>query len=99
MDPVKTSILTALKSVVDPEIGLDVVTIGLVYAIEIAPDSIAVAMTLTTPNCPMGPSILAMAKDAVQGAAGDRLVEIRAVWDPPWNPVMLSHEGRELLSR
>ncbi len=56
-------------------------------------------MTLTTPNCPMGPSILAMAKDAVDGIAGDRQVEIRAVWGPPWNPAMLSQEGRLQLAR
>ncbi len=94
MDPVKTPTLTALKSVIDPEVGLDVVTIGLVYAVEITPDSITVSMTLTTPNCPMGPSILAMAKGAVEGISGERRVEIRAVWDPPWNPAMLSREGR-----
>ena len=99
MDSVKISTLIALKSVIDPEVGLDVVTIGLVYAVEIAPDSITVVMTLTTPNCPMGPSILAMAKDAVEAIADGRQVEIRTVWNPPWSPAMLSQGGRERLAR
>lgn len=97
MDHDKNAILTALRAVIDPEVGLDIVTMGLVYGLEISPDEISVAFTLTTPGCPMGATITSMAQESLENIAGGRRVRLELVWDPSWNPRMISAEGREAL--
>lgn len=97
MDNVKNAVLMALRNVIDPEVGLDIVTMGLVYDIRITPDEIVLALTLTTRGCPMGASISSMAQESLEGVAGRRRVRLKLVWDPPWDPQMLSAEGREAL--
>lgn len=75
-----------LTKVIDPEIGLDIVTLGLVYDIEMCGDVARITHTLTTPGCPMEPFIT----DGIRGAAalvdGVRQVELRLVWEPAWHP-------------
>lgn len=94
---------TALKNVVDPEIGLDVVNLGLVYNIDVQDEGkvVAVDMTLTTPACPAGPQILDQAKREVmvlQEVYKDlEDVKINLVWTPFWNPSMMTEEAREEL--
>ncbi|MDE2291129.1 MAG: metal-sulfur cluster assembly factor [Elusimicrobia bacterium] len=85
--------LAALKSVYDPEVGLDVVTMGLVYGLAQDDATLRVDMTLTSPNCPLGDSIVAMAREALWGVSGERKVDLRLVWEPPWSPRMISAEG------
>ena len=93
----------ALKNVVDPEIGLNIVDLGLVYNVDIADEgrSVDVDMTLTTPACPAGPMILDSAKREI-GALKDVYpqledVKINLVWTPFWNPAMMSEDAREEL--
>jgi metal-sulfur cluster biosynthetic enzyme len=93
----------ALKNVYDPEIGLNVVDLGLVYNVDVdeGGKSINVDMTLTTPACPAGPMILEGAKKEI-GALKDLYpqledVQINLVWTPFWNPSMMSEEAREEL--
>ena len=85
---------TALGDVYDPELGLDVVSLGLVYDVSLEGELVVVTMTLTTPGCPASASISYMAREAV--LAGDPRdggdVEVRLVWDPPWNPSMMDDE-------
>ena len=94
---------TALKNVIDPEIGLDIVSLGLVYNVDIqdAGKAVAVDMTLTTPACPAGPQILDQAKREVlvlQEVYSDLTdVKINLVWSPFWNPSMMSEDAREEL--
>ncbi|HMO56513.1 MAG TPA: metal-sulfur cluster assembly factor [Roseiflexaceae bacterium] len=94
---------SALKNVIDPEIGLDIVSLGLVYNVEIQEDGkrIAVDMTLTTPACPAGPQILEQARREVIGlnAVYQTLedVHINLVWTPFWNPSMMTEDAREEL--
>lgn len=87
-------VYTALRGVYDPELGLDVVSLGLVYDVELQADLVVVTMTLTTPGCPASESISYMAREAVLAAdprpGGD--VDVRLVWDPPWNPAMMDDE-------
>lgn len=97
MDNAKNAVLTALRSVIDPEVGLDIVAMGLVYDIRITPDEIILALTLTTRGCPLGATITSMAQESLEGVAGSRRVRLQLVWDPPWDPRMLSAEGREAL--
>ena len=91
---------TALKNVIDPEIGLDIVNLGLVYRVDILDDgkTVDLDMTLTTPACPAGPQIIEQVKREV-GALGDvykTLEDIRVnlVWSPMWSPAMMSEEAR-----
>ncbi len=94
---------TALKNVIDPEIGLDIVNLGLVYRVDILDDgkTVDLDMTLTTPACPAGPQIIEQVKREV-GALGDvykTLEDIRVnlVWSPMWSPAMMSEEARDQL--
>ena len=97
MDRDKRAALIALGSVIDPEVGLDVVTMGLLYGLRLTPESVDVSLTLTSQGCPLGPTIVKMAREALEGVAGDRAVSIELQWEPPWSPAMLSREGREQL--
>lgn len=93
----------ALKNAVDPEIGLDVVNLGLVYRIDILDGgkTVDIDMTLTTPACPAGPQILEQARREVMALKEVykelENVKINLVWTPFWNPSMMSEEAREEL--
>lgn len=97
MDTDKNAVLTALRNVIDPEVGLDIVTMGLVYGLRITPDEIILELTLTTLGCPMGETIVRMAQESLDGVAAPRRARVELVWDPPWNPQMISAEGRKAL--
>jgi len=88
----------ALKVVKDPEIGMDIVNLGLVYDISIEENSkVFVKMTLTSPACPVGPQIMAEADSVIREIEGVDLVDVELVWTPPWNPAMMSDEARDHL--
>jgi len=86
-----------LRNVVDPEIGLNVVDLGLVYEVIIEGRKIHLKMGLTTPLCPYGPELLRTAEMVVRDATGFPEVEVEYVMDPPWNPSMMSPEARAIL--
>jgi len=88
-DPV-SSAWNALAGVYDPELYLDVVSLGLVYDVRVDDGALVVEMTMTTPGCPVSESLPEEAKAAVRQEAGDGLpVDVRVVWDPPWDPSMM----------
>jgi len=92
-------IVTAIKTVYDPEIPADVYELGLIYRIDIADDrSVNVDMTLTTPNCPSAQELPTMVENAVASVAGVGLVAVKVVWDPPWEPSRMSDEARVVLN-
>ena len=76
---------TALRDVVDPELGLDIVDLGLVYAVRPEADGLVVEMTLTTPGCPVSESLPAEACHTLESTLGVP-VRVVVVWDPPWTP-------------
>ena len=86
----------ALRGVDDPEAGMNVVDLGLVYAVRIGAGSIEVDMTMTTPACPVSGMLVEQARGAVEAVApaGTR-VQINLVWDPIWNPSMMSGVARD----
>jgi len=95
-EPTADALREALTRVLDPEVGMNVVDLGLVYAIRIAPGRIEADLTMTTPSCPMGEMILDEAR-GVLGAcvpAGTEVI-VNLVWDPPWNPGMMSEHARQ----
>ncbi|MEW6411535.1 MAG: iron-sulfur cluster assembly protein [Candidatus Zixiibacteriota bacterium] len=95
----KEKIIEALKPIQDPEIRIGVVDLGLVYDVMIEEDGkVLVKMTLTTPACPYGEMLLTMVHRAVEEIEGVSDVEVKLVWDPPWDPKeMASDQAKDLL--
>ncbi|NJE05250.1 metal-sulfur cluster assembly factor [Thermococcus sp. M36] len=94
----KEMILEKLKEVIDPEIGVDVVNLGLIYELEIRPDNtVYVKMTMTTPGCPLTMWILRAVEDKVLEIPGVKDAEIELTFDPPWSPEMISEEYKKRL--
>ena len=92
-------VITALKTVYDPEIPSDIYELGLVYKIDIADDrAVTVEMTLTTPNCPSAQELPTMVENAVASVPGVGEVKVNIVWDPPWDPSRMSDEARAVLN-
>jgi FeS assembly SUF system protein len=92
-------VISALKTVYDPEIPADIYELGLIYKIDIADDrKVAVEMTLTTPNCPSAQELPTMVENAVASVPGVGEVKVDIVWDPPWDPSRMSDEARAVLN-
>ena len=92
-------VISALKTVYDPEIPADIYEIGLIYRIDIADDrAVTVDMTLTTPNCPSAQELPVMVENAVASVTGVGEVKVNIVWDPPWDPSRMSDEARAVLN-
>lgn len=87
-----------LKQVYDPEVGLNIVDLGLVYDIQVSPEGdVQVVMTLTTPGCPLHGSITAGARSAIAYMQGVRNANVDLVWEPAWTPEMMSEEAKKHL--
>ena len=95
-----TIALAALQNVVDPEIGLNVVDLGLIYQVDFdeAARKIFLSMTLTTQFCPMGESVVDAATRALQSTFSNEEVNVALTFDPPWNHEMISAEGQKFLN-
>ncbi len=87
-----------LKEVIDPEIGIDVVNLGLIYELKLRPDNtVYVKMTMTTPGCPLTMWILRAVEDKILEISGVKDAEIELTFDPPWTPDRISPEYRKKL--
>ncbi len=86
----------ALRQVNDPELPVNIVDLGLIYDTYISGRNVSVKMTLTTPGCAMGAQIAGQAEMAIKNAGADNVM-IEVIWDPPWNPDMISEEGKKKL--
>jgi metal-sulfur cluster biosynthetic enzyme len=89
------ALLDALRTVDDPEAGMNIVELGLVYGVEASPPRAKVRMTMTSPACPLGDYL----SDSVKNALSARFpeleeVEVEFVWEPPWTPEKMSEEAR-----
>src|SRR3954471_3650582 len=91
------TILTALRTVNDPELNVNVVDLGLVYTVQSKDDQIDVEMTLTSPACPAGPEILRNAVGALEKIEGVSKANVRLVMSPPWSPDRMSDAARDEL--
>jgi metal-sulfur cluster biosynthetic enzyme len=90
-------VLETLRQVVDPEIDCNIVDLGLIYGTRIEGSRVTVKMTLTTQGCPMHESIALGVKNALLNLEAVEEAEVQIVWDPPWNPAMMTDYGRARL--
>jgi metal-sulfur cluster biosynthetic enzyme len=91
--PTKEEIMAKLEPIEDPELGLGLVDLGLIYDISILDNRIVnVFMTLTTPGCPYGPQLIKAVETAVREMEGVEKAEVEIVWDPPWDPTEMASE-------
>jgi metal-sulfur cluster biosynthetic enzyme len=94
--PTEERIREALCTVDDPEVGMNIVDLGLVYRIDVAPACVRIEITMTTPACPMGDLISENARRAVRAALPEGVaVDVALVWEPPWTPDMMSESARQ----
>ena len=92
----------ALKAVVDPELFVNIVDLGLIYEIKVdeqpeGKSNVVVEMTMTSPACPAGPQLLSQSQDAVRRLDGVADVDVKLVMEPPWTPDRMTEDARDQL--
>jgi metal-sulfur cluster biosynthetic enzyme len=92
--PSEDDVMDALSNVIDPELGLDFVELGLIYGVEVAEGHVHVTFTLTTPGCPIGPQVTEQIDEFVGEVDGVKTVESEMVFIPPWSPEMMSEDAK-----
>jgi metal-sulfur cluster biosynthetic enzyme len=92
--PTVEEVEEALTNVIDPELGLDFVELGLVYTIEVEEDVVNVTFTLTSPGCPIGPQVADQMKEYVGELDGVREVNPHMTFTPPWTPDNMSEDAK-----
>ncbi len=93
----EAKLLEALKQVVDPELMINVVDLGLIYSIHEEDGKVTVEMTLTSPACPAGPQLIQQAKMALENVEGVKEADVKLVMSPPWTPDRMTEEARDQL--
>jgi metal-sulfur cluster biosynthetic enzyme len=96
-EDLRNRVREALRNVHDPELGINIVDLGLVYGVDISDNTVHVSYTLTTMGCPIGPLIEAEIRQFVEGIEGVDVVEAEMVLRPPWSPEMMSEEAKAAL--
>lgn len=94
MISLETKIRKALKNVLDPELGINIVDLGLVYDVREDKGKVEVEMTLTSPGCPLAGIIDQRIRDEIEAIKGVKKVVVEIVWDPPWTQDMITDEAR-----
>jgi metal-sulfur cluster biosynthetic enzyme len=93
----RKEIAERLRAVIDPEIGINIVDLGLIYDISAKEDTVRVALTMTTPACPLSSHITSRIEQELSLLPGVGEVETELVWEPRWSPAMMDAEAREIL--
>lgn len=92
----KKDVMNALKEVIDPEIGVNIVDLGLIYGVKVGRNTVDIKMTLTTPNCPLHSMFIDEVEKAVK-KLGVKNVKVEMVFDPPWTPENMNAKIRKQL--
>ena len=95
--PTREEIFEALRVVEDPELGMDIVELGLLYDAEVVGRKAHVTYSLTSMGCPVGPMIEEQIRDVVSSLDGIEAVETELTWDPPWSPERMSDDAKFIL--
>jgi len=93
----KQDVMKVLKECYDPEIGISLVDLGLIYDVQVKNDKVHIKMTLTTPGCPMHAHMVNDVEQKMKKIKGVKGVKIELVWDPPWTPDRMSKEAKKNL--
>ena len=98
LSPLETTVRDALLRVIDPEIGENIVDLGLVYGIEVEGETARVNLTMTTPACPMGSMVVDEARaELLRALPGTMQIDVQLVWEPPWEPSRISAAAKQRL--
>jgi metal-sulfur cluster biosynthetic enzyme len=92
--PTVDDVMDALTNVIDPELGLDFVELGLIYGVEVSDGHVHVTFTLTTPGCPIGPQVDEQIQEFVGELDGVKMVDSEMVFVPPWSPEKMSEDAK-----
>jgi metal-sulfur cluster biosynthetic enzyme len=95
--PTREEVIDALRVVEDPELGMDIVELGLLYDVEVEGPHVHVTFTLTSMGCPVGPMIEQQIHESVAEVAGVEQVDAELTWDPPWTPERMSEDAKFIL--
>jgi metal-sulfur cluster biosynthetic enzyme len=95
--PTKDEVVDALRAVEDPELGMDIVDLGLLYDVEIDGPKVKVIHSLTSMGCPAGPMIQEDIVNVASAVEGVEEVEIELTWEPPWTPDRMSDDAKFIL--
>jgi metal-sulfur cluster biosynthetic enzyme len=95
--PTKEQVFDALRAVEDPELGMDIVELGLVYDVEVEGPKVKVIHTLTSMGCPVGPMIQENIDEIARAMPEVEDVEVELTWDPPWSPEKMSEDAKFIL--
>lgn len=94
----RDTILKSLSEIIDPEVGVNIVDLGLIYQITIIQSRIVVTMTMTSPTCPMGEMLMDEIKQTLSKTIPEKMfLDIELVWSPPWSPSMMSDRAKQSL--
>jgi metal-sulfur cluster biosynthetic enzyme len=92
--PTVDDVMDALSNVIDPELGLDFVELGLIYGVEVSDGDVHVTFTLTTPGCPIGPQVTEQIDEFVGELDGVKSIDSEMVFVPPWSPEKMSEDAK-----
>jgi metal-sulfur cluster biosynthetic enzyme len=95
--PTKEEVVEALRQVEDPELGMDIVELGLMYDVEVEGPKVHVTYTLTSIGCPVGPMIQEQIQEFTSQVPGVEEVDAELTWDPPWSPERMSDDAKFIL--
>ena len=91
------AVFEAIKEIIDPEVGINIVDMGLIYGVDIEDETVNVTMTLTSPGCPAGGQLVNGTQHVTQQLEGVEEVNINVVWTPRWTPEMMTEEAKDEL--
>ena len=95
--PTRDEVIEVMRTVEDPELGMDIVELGLLYDVEVEGPKVKVSYSLTSMGCPAGPMIEEDIQNVASGVEGVQEVETDLVWDPPWTPERMSDDAKFIL--
>ncbi len=91
------AVFNAVKEIIDPEVGINIVDMGLIYGVDIEAETVNITMTLTSPGCPAGGQLINGTQHVTQQLDGVDEVNINVVWTPRWTPEMMTEEAKDEL--
>ncbi len=91
------AVFEAVKEIIDPEVGINIVDMGLIYGVDIEAETVNITMTLTSPGCPAGGQLINGTQHVTQQLDGVDEVNINVVWTPRWTPEMMTEEAKDEL--